>query len=266
MAQMTLQLYDYTDDELRNVMKQVQNDGLAIFTEQCYDEAQLASIFKRVGECEAPGLFMNDKNVPEIFKVSGERDAEGNKIGMFGDGELGWHSNGNSRHLIDKILIGLYCVKGDPNTTLSICNTSQPYYDMSDDEREYYESIKIKIKFKNHTMYSLDDDDPELEFMNKNRGSIRDLIGVHPHNDLKYFYFPYHFICGAWEGKKKVDHEPIIEKLIPKIFKSKYQTHHIFQPGDMLFMDQFTSLHRRTPVMGPRLLWRVASDYKRMWN
>ena len=70
----------------------------------------------------------------------------------------------------------------------------------------------------------------------------------------------------AWEGKKKVDHEPIIEKLIPKIFKSKYQTHHIFQPGDMLFMDQFTSLHRRTPVMGPRLLWRVASDYKRLWN
>ncbi len=266
MAQMTSQLYDYTDDELRDTMKQVQNDGLAIFTEQCYDEAQLASIFKRVGECEAPGLFMNDKNVPEIFKVSGERDAEGNKIGMFGDGELGWHSNGNSRHQIDKILIGLYCVKGDPNTTLSICNTSQPYYDMSDDEREYYESIKIKIKFKNHTMYSLDDDDPELEFMNKNRGSIRDLIGVHPHNDLKYFYFPYHFICGAWEGKKKVDHEPIIEKLIPKIFKSKYQTHHIFQPGDMLFMDQFTSLHRRTPVMGPRLLWRVASDYKRMWN
>ena len=201
-----------------------------------------------------------------MYKRQGERDAEGNRIGMFGDGELGWHSNGNSRHLIDKILIGLYCVKGDPNTTLSICNTSQPYYDMSEDEREYYESIKIKIKFKNHTMYSLDDDDPELEFMSKNRGSIRPLIGTHPHNDLKYFYFPYHFICGAWEGKKKVDHEPIIEKLIPKIFKSKYQTHHIFQPGDLLFMDQFTSLHRRTPVMGPRLLWRVASDYKRLWN
>ena len=263
---MTLQLYDFTDDELRDVMRQVQHDGLAIFTEQEYTEAQLTSIFKRIGECEAPGLFMNDPDHPEIFKVSGERDGDGNKIGMFGDGELGWHSNGNSRHLIDKILIGLYCVKGDPNTTLSICNTSQPYYDLSEDEREYYESIKIKIKFKNHTMYSLDDDDPELEFMNKNRGSIRNLIGVHPHNDLKYFYFPYHFICGAWEGKKKVDHEPIIEKLIPKIFKSKHQTHHIFQQGDMLFMDQFTSLHRRTPVMGPRLLWRVASDYKRMWN
>ena len=263
---MTFQLYDSTDDELRQTMKQVQEKGLAIFTEQDYTEAQLTSIFKRVGECESPGLFMNDPLHPEIFKVSGERDGDGNKIGMFGDGELGWHSNGNSRHQIDKILIGLYCVKGDPNTTLSICNTSQPYYDLSEDEREYYASIKIKIKFKNHTMYSLDDDDPELEFMNKNRGSIRNLIGTHPHNDLKYFYFPYHFICGAWEGKKRVDHEPIIEKLIPKIFKSKHQTHHIFQQGDMLFMDQFTSLHRRTPVMGPRLLWRVASDYSRLWN
>ena len=263
---MISQVYNYTDDQLRELMTKVQREGLAIFTEQWCNEEQLTSIFKRTGECEAPGLFMNDPDHPEIFKVSGERDAEGNRIGMFGDGELGWHSNGNSRHLIDKILIGLYCVKGDPNTTLSICNTSQPYYDMSEDEREYYESIKIKIKFKNHTMYSLDDDDPELEFMSKNRGSIRPLIGTHPHNDLKYFYFPYHFICGAWEGKKKVDHEPIIEKLIPKIFKSTYQTHHIFQPGDLLFMDQFTSLHRRTPVMGPRLLWRVASDYKRLWN
>ena len=185
---------------------------------------------------------------------------------MFGDGELGWHSNGNSRHLIDKILIGLYCVKGDVNTTLSVCNTSDPFYDLSEDEKEYYRSIKIKLKFKNHTMYSLDDDDPELEFMSKNKGSIRPLIGTHPHTDASYFYFPYHFICGAWEGKKKIDHEPMIEKLMPKIFKSKYMIHHIFQEGDLLLMDQFTSLHRRTPVMGPRLLWRVACDYSRLWN
>jgi len=264
---MTLQLYDYTDDELRNVMKQVQNDGLAIFTEQCYDEAQLASIFKRVGECEAPGLFMNDKNVPEIFKVSGERDAEGNKIGMFGDGELGWHSNGNSRHQIDKILIGLYCVKEDINTTLSVCNTQQPFYDMSKDEQEYYRSITIRLKFKNNTIYDLEEGDPELEFMSKNKGSIRKLVGEHPHTGKEYFYFPYHFICKAWEGKKQIDHEELISKLKPKIFKSQYQYHHIFKEGDLLLMDQFTSLHRRTPVMdNNRLLWRIASDFKNVYK
>lgn len=263
---MISQVYDFDDSKLREVCARVQSEGLQIFHEQDLTKEKITTLFKRIGECEAPGLFMNDKEYPEVFVVSGERDPKGNKIGMFGDGELGWHSNGNSRHLIDKILIALYCVKGDPNTTLSICNTSQPYYDMTLAEREYYESIRIKIKFKNNTMYKLEEGDPELEFMSKNKGSIRPLIGDHPHTGQKYFYFPYHFICGAWEGKKKIDHEPLIKELIPKIFKSRYQTHHVFQEGDLLLMDQFTSLHRRTPVMGPRLLWRIASDYKRLWN
>ena len=264
MVQMTSQVPESHDIGLKTLMKKVQRKGWSLHHEQELDAPDLANLFNRIGECEKPDLFMNHKDNPEIFNVTGERDEDGNKIGMFGDGELGWHSNGNSRHKIDKILIGLYCIQGDPNTTLSVCNTVEPFYDMSEDEQEYYKSIRIKIKFKNHTMYSLDDDDPELEFMSANRGSIRELVGIHPHTGQHYFYFPYHFICGAWEGRSKVDHEPIIEKLIPKIFKSKYQFHHVFQPGDLLFMDQLASLHRRTPVMGPRLLWRVASDYSKV--
>jgi alpha-ketoglutarate-dependent taurine dioxygenase len=113
-------------------------------------------------------------------------------------------------------------------------------------------------------MYHLDDDDPELEFMSKNRGSIRPLVGTHPHTGKDYFYFPYHFIIKAWQGKTLVDHNEIIERLKPIIFKSKHQTHHVFAEGDLLMMDQFTTLHRRTPVMGDRLLWRVASDYSKV--
>jgi len=57
----------------------------------------------------------------------------------------------------------------------------------------------------------------------------------------------------------------MIQDLKKIIFKSKYQTHHIFQKGDLILMDQFTSLHRRTPVYdNNRLLWRIASDYGRI--
>ena len=258
---MTLQIYNYNDQELKELINNVMTEGCALLYDQELNEQQYVSTFKRIGECEAPGLFMNHKDYPEIFFVTGERDSEGKKIGMFGDGELGWHSNGNSRHLIDKILIGLYCIKGDVNTTLSICNTSRPFYDMSADEQEYWKSITIRLKFQNDTMYHLDEDDPELEFMSKNKGSIRPLVGQHPHTGVDYFYFPYHFIIGAWEGKKKIDHEEMISKLKPKIFKSKYQVHHVFAEGDLFLMDQFMTLHRRTPVMGPRLQWRIASDY-----
>ena len=59
----------------------------------------------------------------------------------------------------------------------------------------------------------------------------------------------------------------MINKLKPKIFKSQYQYHHIFKEGDLLLMDQFTSLHRRTPVMdNNRLLWRVAADFNNVYR
>lgn len=258
---MTSQICDYNDKELLDLVTKVQTQGYVIHHDQGFTEQQICDIFKRIGDCETPGLFMNPKEYPELFYVTGNRDPEGNKIGMFGDGELGWHSNGNSRHLIDKILIGLYCIKGDPNTTLSVCNTSDPFYELSEDEQEYWKSIKVRLKFQNNTMYELEEDDPELVFMSQNRGSIRDLVGVHPHTGKHYFYFPYHFIVKAWQGKTAIDHEEIIEKLKPIIFKSKYQIHHVFAEGDILFMDQFTTLHRRSPVLGDRLLWRLATDY-----
>lgn len=261
---MTSQIFNFTDVELLSLVKEIQTKGYAIFHDQEFTEQQICDTFKRIGECEAPGLFMNDPAHPEIFKVTDQKDDNGNKIGMFGGGELGWHSNGNSRHLNDKILIGLYCIKGNPNTTLSICNTSEPFYELTEEEQEYWKNIKIRIKFQNNTMYELEDGDPELEFMSKNKGSIRNLVGQHPHTGKYYFYFPYHFIIKAWEGSTLIDHAEMIEKLKPIIFRSKYQRHHVFSEGDMLFMDQFTTLHRRSPVMGDRLLWRLASDYTRI--
>ncbi len=239
----------------------VQRQGFAIFHDVQFTERKYVNYMKQFGELESPGLFMNPKDYPELFIVTDKKDKDGNKLGMFGGGELGWHSNGNSRHLIDKILISLYCIEGDVNTTLSICNTSDPFYDLSEDEQQYWKSIKIRLKFQNDTMYHLDDDDPELEFMSKNKGSIRSLVGQHPHTNRFYFYFPYHFIVKAWEGKKEIDHKEMIERLKPIIFQSKYQFHHVFANADLLLMDQFTTLHRRSPVMGNRLLWRIAGDY-----
>ena len=95
--------------------------------------------------------------------------------------------------------------------------------------KEYWKSINIRLKFKNNTIYDLEEGDPELEFMSKNKGSIRKLVDQHPHTGLYYFYFPYHFIIKAWEDKKQIDHEKMIERLKPIIFRSKYQYHHVFK-------------------------------------
>lgn len=254
----------FTDNDLQYLAYRIQKDGAAVFHDQELTEKEYVDFIKRFGECEAPGFFMNMEEYPEIFRVTNEKDNDGNKLGMFGGGELGWHSNGNNRPVIDKILVSLLCVQGDPNTTLSICNTSLPFYELSRAEQDYWRGINIRLKFENNTMYSLEEDDPELEFMSTFNGSIRPLVDKHPVTGDYYFYFPYHSIKKAWEGKKQINHNNMIDKLKKIIFKSKYQYHHVFQEGDLVLMDQFTSLHRRTPVQGPRLLYRTASDYKKI--
>ena len=262
---MTTQILTLPKETLKWEATMTMIKGHSIHYEQDLNADEYVKLMKRFGSCETPNQFMNPKKNPEIFLVTGKKDKHGKKLGMFGDTELGWHSNGNSRHNVEHILIGLYCVEEDVNTTLSICNTTRPFMNLTMEQQEYYRDITIKLKFKNDTIYHLDEGDPELEFMSASKGSIRKLVGVHPHTGAEYFYFPYHFIENAWEGKKKIDKSVLIKDLKEIIFKSQYQTHHIFKKGDLLLMDQFTSLHRRTPVYDTnRLLWRVASDYGRI--
>ena len=265
---MTIQILNSSDYELKQIARKIQLGDPVLYFKQDLTQADYVKLMKRFGECEHPQLFMNPVNYPEIFLVTGKKDKHGKKIGMFGDTELGWHSNGNSRHNVDKILIGLYCVEEDFNTCLSMCNTARPFKDLDDKLKNYYRDITIKIKFKNDTIYHLEEGDPELEFMSASKGSIRKLVGRHPHiyhEPSEYFYFPYHFIEKAWYKKKKIDVNKLIKDLQKIIFKSEYMKHHIFRKGDLLLIDQFTSLHRRTPVYDDnRLLWRIACDYTRI--
>ena len=257
-----------SDSEIKNMCHRVHTDGLVIYTDQDLCESDFTNLGNRLGECEAPGLFMNPPEHPEIYLVTGKRDEHGNKLGMFGKTELGWHSNGNSRHLIDKILVMLYCVQPDVNTCTSWCNTTQPFSELSESDKDYWRSIKIRLKFQNGIWAHLEDEsDPELEILSGHGGSIRPLVGTHPHTSEEYFYFPYDFIIKAWQGSKRIDHIEMIERLKSIIFRQRYQYHHIFQPGDLILSDQFSSLHRRTPVWDEdRLLWRLAGDFTRIYN
>ena len=145
------------DDPITNtktLVEHLQRVGVVICHDQDLSNNELVSFCKSIGECETPEAFMNPKEYPEIFKVTGKRKDDGSKIGMFGDTELGWHSNGNSRRNIDKICVTLYCKVSDENTTTSFCNTSRPFYDLSEEQQEYYKDIKIRLAFVNNTVHN----------------------------------------------------------------------------------------------------------------
>ena len=259
-------LADFSDKEILEVAKEVQTGRPVFFYEQDFTQADYIKVMRRFGEPETPRLWMNPKDNPEIFIVSGKK-IDGQKVGMFGETELGWHSNGNSRKDIKKILVGLYCHKECEDTTLSMVNTRDVFRDFSQEDKDYYSNITCYFKYKNNTMMVIEEGDPELEVMDGHSGQIRELVGKHPHTGEEYIYFSYHFIRKVWYtppgGKRQVvDRDEFVDKLFKKIMRSKYMDHHIFKVGDLILMDQFASLHRRTAINDlNRELWRIANDY-----
>lgn len=264
---MTTQILNFNDEELTKVAREIQEGNPVLFFEQDLTQSDYVKLMKRFGEPETPKLWMNPKDNPEIFIVTGKRYEDGSKVGMFGDKELGWHSNGNSRKDVKKILVALYCEKECEDTTLSIVNTRDVFRDLPEEEQEYLRGLYCLFKYKNNTMMHLEDDDPELEVMDSHVGTIRKLVDIHPHTGEEYIYFSYHFIQKVWhqapgDRKRPIDRDQMVNTLRDKIFKSKYMTHHIFKKGDLILMDQFSSLHRRTAISDlDRELWRIAADY-----
>ena len=66
------------------------------------------------------------------------------------------------------------------------------------------------------------------------------------------------------KGTKPIeDLKQLQDKFDRVINRTKYIKDIVFRPGDILIMDQFYTLHRRSPILDQkRELWRVAIDYK----
>ena len=57
------------------------------------------------------------------------------------------------------------------------------------------------------------------------------------------------------------------EFLFDHVFQDKYIYHHNdWQPGDLIFMDQFHSIHKRNAVEGDRFMYRTTLDYEHVYN
>ena len=73
------------------------------------------------------------------------------------------------------------------------------------------------------------------------------------------------YLYKAWyKGKEIEDFQAFYDKLWSVITRSKYMVHHVFRKGDLLFMDQLLTSHRRSAVKNKdRELWRTAFDYSK---
>ena len=83
------------------IADELQRIGCLVFHDQNLTEKSYVNLMKSFGECEAPDLFMNLKEYPEIFLVTGKRDDDGkstNCCQRLGDSSVYWkHFTGGTK-------------------------------------------------------------------------------------------------------------------------------------------------------------------------
>ena len=273
---MTLQLSDYNEEQIAELVAEIVHKGYAVLHDQKFTQREYVNAVKKMGECDSWDYFMNPPDNPEISIVSGQVDENGKAIGMFSDQELEWHANGAGRHEFNEICVGLYCHEECIDTVLSICNQCDMFAELPEEEKDYYRSIDIHLDAKGVQIWphnSAYDGAFGKEGGGENSFGVSaefygetidrvPLIRKHPVDGREYCYFLIQYIKNAYIGDEEIDIDKFYADLWPKMFRSKYMFHHVFRRGDLLFMDQLHTIHRRSPIKyKDRMLWRTAFDY-----
>jgi alpha-ketoglutarate-dependent taurine dioxygenase len=270
--------YEYTDlnlkemsnEEIKSWAKSLISDNVVLIRNQNLSEKDLVRIFKCIGKPLRQKQFFMHPDHDCLYRVTNRRDLNGEKIGLFADKELDWHSNGNGRPSGKECCVALYCIEPGIDSVTSFCDTRKAYDELPADIKEIVDDIDCTFKFQNGTFYDLDADDKELAMFENTDlfpdGLTKPLVYTHPFSDEKGLYFTFHYITKMWRRSGKPLDEVWLRKyLLDWVFQEKWIYHHNdWQPGDLIFMDQFHSIHRRNEVMGDRFLYRATLDYSKI--
>lgn len=273
-----MNILNYTDEQFTELVNTIVDKGSVVLHDQNLTRQQLAEVCARMGKVEELDYFMNPIDSPQISIVSG-KIVDGKPIGMFGPTELEWHANGTGRYNFDEICVGLYCETECIDTVLSIVDQKKAFEELSEKDKDYFRNIEINLNnegerariWRNDGVYSKAYE--KINVQNFRTGQEhyketidrRPLVGKHPVDGKEYLYPMFIYLYKAWyKGEEIKDFQAFYDKLWSLVTRSKYMVHHVFRKGDLLFMDQLLTSHRRSAVKNKdRQLWRTAFDYSK---
>lgn len=197
--------------------------------------------------------------------VTGKKDADGDYLGMFADGELDWHSDRQGTGNFCPC-IGLMAVEGTQGTSTEFLQTADAYEKLSDKDKEFIDGL---IAIHSYTpgkiapgLNSSQDnivrmnmcpiDDSEVPVACKSttgRNGIR-----LSYNTIKSF-----------KGFSQEESDKILKWLVDTFLKDEYAYHHDWEDGDMIWMDQTITVHRRpTKDCSKRVLLRQTCNFDKI--
>ena len=198
-----------------------------------------------------------------IQRVTGEKSKKGLATGIFGNGELDWHSNMNGD--MDRARgVALQGAWHCENTHTAFMDTVKAYDDLPDDIKERCEAVVGHYEYAPEN-WAKGVPAPQLNMM-KGMGLVDHKYTmplVHKgFNGKKGLYFHYHNNCVFPTDPELKD------ILMQHCFQDKYCYSHKWHPGDIVISDQVLTLHKRVEwnpdIVAKRVLHRITFHYDNM--
>ena len=248
------------------IVNELLENGYSIRHNQELNMSELVDFCQQIGNTDDDVLghmHFNPKDNPDISLVR--------KGGLFGTSELEWHSNGTCCHLDEfkEIVVCLYCVEECVDTTLSVLNQRDVFNSLTTNDKNYWRSIEVQLNHSGKPMLVPEEDreyhysEEYANFEHTHTNERMSIVGIHPITREEFLYWQPPFITKAWRNGFRVNVNDIKKQLRELMESSIHKKEFIFKEGDLFFMDQLLTLHKRSEVVNPnRELWRLALDYE----
>jgi alpha-ketoglutarate-dependent taurine dioxygenase len=180
-----------------------------------------------------------------MTRVSYAKNKLGKPTGIFANGELDWHCDQQS-HYDSQRVIGLMSLWGSKNSRTDFLCTAKSYQALNAEDKSMVDELYSIWEWDGGTM-SRDLIPSQLEIIRYNMvplaGMERPLLDETA-SGVKGISFPTHCLS-RFRGMSKEESVKFQEHLWKKINKPEYIYEHNWEDGEIVFMDQNITLHRR---------------------
>jgi alpha-ketoglutarate-dependent taurine dioxygenase len=207
------------------------------------------------------------EDYPGMIRVTGKKDEEGDYIGMFAEGELDWHSDRQGTgNFVPMILLN--AVEGTEGTCTEFLQTADAYDALTPEWKTIIDNLVgvhryIPGKMAPGLNASQDNilrmnmcpiDDSEVPIVCYSPGGRK---GIRlSYNTLDHF-----------KGFNKADSDEILKFIMNHFIKDEYVYHQDWKNGELVFMDQTITVHRRpTKDCSKRVMIRQTCNFDNILN
>jgi len=197
-----------------------------------------------------------------LLKVTGKKDADGNPLGMFAEGELLWHSN-ESGNLTFTPAVSLYGQEGMVGSATGFMTTTDWYEKQSESFRSELDEMVILHKFTPGKI------NPGLrpeqdEFMFRNMCPVDGVeipLVINSPGGITGLHYSVNTIDRI-KGMSQEESDKMLARITKELFVEEYMYDHWYKnDNDLCLFDNSITQHRRLGGIENRMALRFQYDY-----